>query len=415
LVIRLTRDYFVVRRHLQQAHGFVEAAAWYTLRRFGSSFDKKTPSMLDEVCRPLLPTAERLLPYLRSIDESRWYSNWGDLAKTFERRLSAKLGLAQHECTVANNATSGITAALVAVADRASPARPFCLMPSYTYVATAAAALGAGYVPYFVDVDPNTFAMNPETIAAHPMLSKAGAIIAVAPYGRSIASAAWQKFSKEFGLPVVIDAAAGFDALLSGEATIARNVPIVLSFHATKAFGIGEGGAIVCRGSELARRCHRALNLGFLGSREARMAGINGKLSEYHAAVGLAELDGWRAKRRSFIRVARAYHRAAKAHGLDDRILTQRTWASSYALFFAESAAAARKAAARLRSAGLGFRWWYGNGVHREPAYRRMPADPLPVTEDIARRLIGLPVWVELDDATIDCVVAALAGNGRTA
>ena len=367
--------------------------------------------MLDEVCRPLLPSAERLLPYLHTIDERRWYSNWGELAKTFERRLSAKFGLARHECTVANNATSAITAALIAVAGRARPEQPYCLMPSYTFVATAAAALGAGYTPYFVDVHPNTFAMTPEMLAAHPMLAQAGAIVAVAPYGCAIDSAGWHKLSKRTGIPVVIDAAAGFDALLSGEADIARNVPIVLSFHATKAFGIGEGGAIVCRGSELTRRCHRALNLGFFGSREARVAGINGKLSEYHAAVGLAELDGWRVKRRAFIGVARAYHRAAKSHGLEDRIFVQRTWASSYVLYFAESATDARRAAARLRKRRLGFRWWYGMGVHREPAYAAMPADALPVTENIAPRLIGLPVWVGLDDAAIDRVVAALAGD----
>jgi len=372
---------------------------------------RSPPSNLDEVCRPLLPTAERLLPYLNFIDRSRWYSNWGELAKELERRLCAAFVLAEYGCTVASSATDAITAALIAVAGRGSAARPYCLMPSYTFVATASAALNAGYTPYFVDIDPKTFAIQPEAVVSHPALSRAGAIVAVAPYGHTIDTMAWQKVSEQSGVPVVIDAAAGFDTFHSGEASIVRDIPIVLSFHATKVFGVGEGGAILCRDSGLAERCHRALNFGFFGSRESHIEGINGKMSEYHAAVGLAELDGWPAKRSAFIRVAETYHRAAVLHGLGKRILVQRKSASSYALYFAESADAAWEASARLRSARLGFRLWYGVGVHREPAYREMRADPLPVTEDVAGRLIGLPVWVDMDDSTVNNVVAALAGE----
>lgn len=370
---------------------------------------QRTPA-LGEVCRPLLPTAERLLPYLQSIDRSRWYSNWGDLAKTLESRLSAHFGLIEYGCVTTSNATDALTASLIAIAGRAAAARPLCLMPSYTFVATASAALNAGYEPYFVDVDPATFALNPGALGAHPALSRAGAVVAVAPYGRVLDAAAWQRLSEASGVPVVIDAAAGFDSFFTGTATVARGVPVVLSFHATKAFGVGEGGAILCSDAELSKNCRRALNFGFFFDREARTSGTNGKMSEYHAAVGLAELDEWPQKRLRFLRVARAYENAAERCDIADRIAVQTTWASAYALYLAPTAGDAARAAARLHAGGFGFRWWYGDGVHREPGYADFPSDSLPVTDDLAPRVIGLPCWVDIDDAVIEGVVSAIAG-----
>lgn len=369
----------------------------------------KLAGTFGEVCRPLLPPAERLLPYLQSIDRRRWYTNWGELAKTLESRLSARFGLVEYGCIATSNATDGITAALVAVAGRASRERPCVLMPSYTFVATAAAALNAGYAPHFVDVDPETFAMNPSALETHPALPRAGAVVAVAPYGRPIDGAAWRQFSQRSGIPVVIDAAAAFDTFASGIAAVVDEVPTVLSFHATKVFGVGEGGAILCAGADLSKRCRRALNFGFFRSREAQTTGINGKMSEYHAAVGLAELDDWTAKRAGFLRAADAYSAAAERYGIGERIVVERTWASSYAFYLANGADDAIGAGERLHAAGFGFRWWYGNGVHREPGYADFPADPLPVTADIAPRLLGLPVWADIDDAAVDAIVATVA------
>ncbi len=111
---------------------------------------------------------------------------------------------------------------------------------------------------------------NPVALEAHAALPRAGAIVAVAPYGRPLDPAAWQRFSETSGVPVAIDAAAGFDSFFTGCATVAPGIPVILSFHATKAFGVGEGGAILCSDAELSKDCRRALNFGFFGSREAR-------------------------------------------------------------------------------------------------------------------------------------------------
>ena len=324
---------------------------------------------LDLVCRPQLPTAERLEPRLRTIDRTRQYTNWGPLNGELEARLNAVLRLDGGECVSASSGTDAITAALIATAGRASPDRPYCLMPSYTFVATAIAAANAGYAPYLLDIDPVTLSLEPDRLSDHPLISKTGAVIAVAPYGAAVDASAWDRLSIEFGVPVVIDAAASFDAFASGRSTApAGRTSIVLSLHATKAFGVGEGGLILCGDAGLARSCRSALNFGFLGDRVARMVGLNGKMSEYHAAVGLAALDEWPAKRSAFARVAQAYQSAAEGRPLPGRLLIERH-VTGYALYLAESEAGAEAAQNCLRASGIDFRFWYGEGLHRHPAY----------------------------------------------
>lgn len=363
------------------------------------------------VCRPLLPGLSEIGRYIEGIDRRRWYTNFGEATFQLSARLAAHFGLEQAQCVPASSGTDALTGALIAVAGRATAERPYCLMPSYTFVGTAAAALNAGYKPYFVDIDAGSWVLDPDRLAGHPMLPRAGAIIAVAPYGRPVVQAGWERLAATTGVPVIIDAAAGFDAIAADPAATLGQVPVMLSLHATKVFGIGEGGLVLCRDGELVRRCTRALNFGFLGDREARVAGFNGKLSEYHAAVGLAALDAWPETRAGFLAVAASYRRAAQRRDLGDSILAETAWASGYVLYVAASADAAAIAMRRLGDAEIDARLWYGPGCHRQPAYLESARDELPVTEALAPRVIGLPVAVDLAEEVIEDTVAVLAGS----
>jgi dTDP-4-amino-4,6-dideoxygalactose transaminase len=136
---------------------------------------------------------------------------------------------------------------------------------------------------------------------------------------------------------------------------------------------------------------------------------LNGKLSEYHAAIGLAELDGWPEKRAGFMRAARHYRELAAAGGLAPPPLTGGDHASAYALYAAASTEEAGGAMAGLRAHGIEHRLWYGKGIHRQPQYRDCPRGRLAVTEDLAPRIIGLPMATDLDDKSVDRVVEALS------
>jgi dTDP-4-amino-4,6-dideoxygalactose transaminase len=209
----------------------------------------------------------------------------------------------------------------------------------------------------------------------------------------------------------VIDAAAGFDAVSVNPAETLGSLPVMLSLHATKVFGVGEGGLILCRDAELVRRCRRALNFGFLDSREATVSGFNGKMSEYHAAVGLASLDSWPSTRAGFLAAAETYRQAANLAGLGEKIIAETAWASSYVLYRAATAADAATAEKLLSEAGIDFRLWYGRGCHRQPAYAEFSRDPLPATEEVSPRVIGLPVAVDLAEEAIKDTIAVLAGG----
>ena len=358
--------------------------------------------------RPLLPASDRLLPYLRRADEARYYTNYGQLEAELATRLAAHFGAEPGSLVLANSGTSAITGAILAMAGRPAAELRLCICPAYTFVATAVAAAACGYEPYFIDIDPLTWAADPGRLEQLPALAEAGVVVAVAPYGRMADVDAWSDFSRRHGVPVVIDAAGCFDSV--DAAAIARgSVAVAVSLHATKTFSTAEGGFVLCGNAEAARRVTRALNFGFFESRQSEGPSINGKLSEYHAAVGLAELDTWTEKRDNFLRVAKDYRSAAQLRGLQHDLYSDCQHASAYALYCAASPGHARRITLAFEENRIGSRLWYGLGLHRQPEFSRCRHDSLAVTDDMAARLIGLPFAVDMSRDDIVRVADVIA------
>jgi dTDP-4-amino-4,6-dideoxygalactose transaminase len=224
------------------------------------------------------------------------------------------------------------------------------------------------------------------------------------PFGCPIDVAMWDNVRTQTGLAVVIDAAAAFDSLIPGL------VPSVVSLHATKVLGIGEGGCIVSVDTDLIKDLQARANFGFFQSRDALVPATNAKLSEYHAAIGLAALDEWEAVRAEWMQVARTY---SDAFAGSNRIRLQRgfgtAWVASTCVLDIADAGAERVERA-LAAMQIGTRRWWGRGAHAHPATAQLPRAPLPVTEGLAKSTIGVPFYRDLDLATIqriaDCVHA---------
>lgn len=358
------------------------------------------------VSRPLLPTFDALEPWLRDIDADRWYSNFGTLTRRFEDEVAAHFGLEDTCVTATGSGFLAITAALLSIAGRASAERPYCLCPAHTFGATATAIQSAGYIPYFVDCDPVSWALEPHRLVDHPALSKAGAVVAVAPYGRGFDMRAWEAFSHTVDIPVVIDAAAGFDTLEHSH--FSARIPVCLSFHATKFLGVGEGGAVVLKDRETAWRCHQVVNNGKAGSQAIAIDNINGKMSEYAAAIGLVQLSMRAEILDGFSRVQAAYDRLLKIAD---------TWHAGraishvsrvYRLIDAAPLGGMARVQSALGKAGIESRQWYGPGLHLEPAFQNLPRDPLPVSEAVSARLVGLPVYRDMTDQEVEAVAAVI-------
>jgi dTDP-4-amino-4,6-dideoxygalactose transaminase len=378
-----------------------------------STVDQAAPdraaSMTVPVYRASLPTAEALLPYLRIIDANRHYANRGELVCRLEHRLREIIAGPGCAVLTAASGTAALQAAILAQSGRATPSRPVALIAGCTFVATAMAAEACGYAPVFVDVDPVTWAIDPDALRHHPSLGEAGIVLAVAPYGRPHDHAAWQHFTAATGVPVVIDAAASFEALMRAPNALTGTVPVVLSFHATKSFATGEGGAVIWSDIAGLERCAQALNFGFLYSRESRAAGFNGKMSEYHAAVGLAGLDRLGETLAGYGAANAAFAAAAEAHGIGWDVIVGPAIASNYALFRAVSAEEARRICTGLVADGIEHRFWYGPGVHREPYFAPRSQAALPQAEALGDRLIGLPMFPGIETATIESIVRCIA------
>jgi dTDP-4-amino-4,6-dideoxygalactose transaminase len=180
-----------------------------------------------------------------------------------------------------------------------------------------------------------------------------------------------------------------------------------VSLHATKVFGIGEGGALFSPDPDFIDRVRRIAQFGFLGTREAMLPGLNAKLSEYAAAVGLAGLDTWQETRARWSVVTNTYLPQLRetpvlpAPGFGKRFVS-----STLSVLLPGPSPEIEQDLAAHGIAAL--RWW-GPGCHHQPAFRHCPAEPLPITEDLAARTIGLPFWQDIAPAQIEKVCLALS------
>ncbi len=358
------------------------------------------------VCRPLLPGADAVAAYLRRVDAARHYTNRGPLVRQLESRLARALRIPDHAIRTASNGTSAIEIAVLASAGPVRPDRPMALMPSYSFAATGLAVERLGYRVLFADIDPATWAMDLSAVAHHPRLAEVGVIVTVAPYGRAPDLAGAETLSRATGIPVVIDAAASFERLWERPGTVSSTVPLTVSFHATKTFSTGEGGAVIWDDPAGQDRVVQAANFGFNLSRRSEVAGTNAKMSEYHAAVGHAMLDGFDQRRADYAAtVARWAEATARLPG---RMHLPPDLASVYILWEAPGPEQRARVQAALEADRVDTRLWYELGMHKQPHFAR-PAQPaLPVTEDLGARLLGLPMAHDMDPADMARVVAIM-------
>lgn len=352
------------------------------------------------VARPRLPSAEAIFPYLQRIDTARWYSNFGPLLSEFEARLAARFPAGAEVVTVAN-ATQVLILTLKAMG---LPAGGYVAIPAWTFVATAHAVIQAGLRPWFVDVDPDTWMMAPDAIESLPAAVRDDlvAVIPVCAFGALGDLGAWRRFREETGVPVLLDAAAAFDALRDAD------LPAVVSLHATKALGLGEGGFLVTDDHDLALSVRQLSTFGFQGSRESQVPATNAKLSEYAAAVGLAALDSWEADRLQFARAAQHLRISL----IDQpKVRFQPGWGSEWVTSVCNVRVpdgSAPAVAAALQAEGVETRQWWGRGCHISPAFADCGRGDLRHTDRLGASVVGLPFAIDLSVPEIRRIAAAL-------
>ncbi|CAE6726276.1 DegT/DnrJ/EryC1/StrS family aminotransferase [Paraburkholderia domus] len=352
-----------------------------------------------KVLVPLLPSTHQIEPYFRKIDVTRTYSNFGPLATEFAKRLGKLAGAAS--VTLTSNGTSAIE---IALRLKALPGRKLCVMPSFTFVASAHAVCNGGLTPVFVDIDPVSLVLTPEIVErVLPQLpEQPAAVLVISAFGAPIDQQVWAQFQSRTGIPVVFDAAAAISALSN-----VGNLPVCVSLHATKVLGIGEGGAILNSDAEFEQRATAMTGFGFMGmERMSAIRGGNYRISEYAAAVGLAALDVLPAKIEMLRNVALAYRTRLEATERRARLQAGAgDWVTMSLNIIVESEDV-EATLARLDAQEIQWRHWWGLGCHRHPAFADCPSFGLEVTDKLAPTVIGVPCHDGLSDDDLDRIVA---------
>jgi len=234
------------------------------------------------VTRPFLPPLEEFLPYLQEIWDNKILTNGGPFHQQLEEALCEFLGV-KHIALFTNG-----TIALVTALQSLRVTGEVITTP-YSFAATSHSLLWNGIKPVFVDIDPNTFNLDPAKIEA-AITPQTTAIMPVHCYGHPCDVGAIQKIADNYNLKVVYDAAHAF-GVQDAEGSILRHGDLaVLSFHATKVFNTFEGGAIICPDAKSKVRIDQLKNFGFVDEVTVVAPGINGKMSEFNAALGLLQL-----------------------------------------------------------------------------------------------------------------------------
>lgn len=332
---------------------------------------------------PDMPCAADLVGFLESIDRSTHYTNFGPLECEFRHRIATwiEAGDPPHATTF-NSGTSALVAALRVLG---LPAGSRVLTPSLTFPATVYAIQAAGLVPVLSDVDATQWRLMPEI--AYRNLGRFEAVLPVAAFGAPYPLEAWDQFVEATGVPVVVDAAA---ALIHRLKT--RHCLVVYSLHATKPFGVGEGGLLTTRNPDQADLARRISNFGFdRGS--VMLSSGNDKMSEYHAAVALAQLariEGVCVRLQAVLDLYETHLPGlVRLAGLP----------SSLVVSVPHGAAALAEDLAR---AGIETRRWYLPDIALQPAFRDLDAvDDLAVCASLRSRLIGLPFHTRLTEGDV--------------
>lgn len=342
-----------------------------------------------------MPSAEEIQPWLRRIDDGRQYTNFGPLSRELERQLSA-LVRAEHVVTVSSG-TLGLELALSALQlDRDARV----LVPSLTFPATAASIVRAGLVPVFADVDDRDLVMTPTIARRAAAGTQVDAVLTVAVHGQVHDPDAWDAFTEDAGIPVLIDAAG-----VVGRQRIGATTSAVFSLHATKPLAAGEGGFVATRDARLARRVRSRSNFGFEAGCVASI-GTNAKLSEYHAAVGLAALNRWPETLRRLTSLYEAYAGALARQDLGPALQLATARAAPSNLCVRVEGRISDRHVEALSDLGIETRRWYWPPLHQHPAFRAYPvAGTLSATDLASQQLLGLPFHLSLtrDDVLRVC------------
>ena len=362
--------------------------------------------------KPDLPHLESIEASFREILDNGKITNFGKYVTSFEEEAGAYLGA--HVATLSSG-TMGLIFALQALG--LQPGQKV-ILPSFTFMATAQAVLYAGGVPVFADCEDDLTISTTDLEGLLAQHEDVGLVIGTHVYGMPCQVDRIQSLINETAkrrdrtIPLLYDAAHAFGSEVNGKKVGGFGDAEVFSLSVTKVLVTVEGGLVSSRNPDLIRRIRKMRNYGIEENYNAFYAGLNGKMSEFHAIIGLYNL------RRIEMLMS---ERQRKARYFTERIKAQtsfetfpwpdgvvQTFKDFTVMVSPEQISKRDKVMAHLREQGVETRAYFFPPVHEQKLFSQYADRPLPRTELLARRVITLPFYTSITEEEMDYVVDAL-------
>jgi len=364
------------------------------------------------VTQPFLPPIKEFNSYLKQIWESKWLTNNGQFHQQLEKELAEFLGV-PYVCLFSNGALALVTALQCLRVSGEVITTPF------SFVATTHALWWNNIKPVFADIDPVFGNLDPQKIES-AITPQTTAIMPVHVYGNPCENAKIQRIADTYGLKIIYDAAHAFNVKQNNQSILNWGDLSILSFHATKVFNTFEGGAVICKDEKTKKRLDDLKNFGIHDEETVVAPGINAKMNEVQAAMGLLQLryiDKAIEKRKKITEIYRnELHLTPGIRFLNEINDTVHNY-SYFPVFVDENYPFNRNELYDvLKQNGILSRKYFYPLISEFPTYRGLSsaaAENLANSHKLAQQVLCLPIFPDLNYDDLNRIIGIIKENAK--
>ena len=350
------------------------------------------------VTKTFFPPLDEYQKQLQRVWKNEWLTNRGELLSELEQKLQSYLSVS--DIIVMNNGTIPLQIAVKLLGNKGE-----VITTPFSYVATTSSIIWENCTPVFVDIHPEEFTIDVNKIEA-AITEKTTCILATHVFGNVCDIEEIDRIAKKHNLKVIYDAAHCFGVKYKGKSVFEYGDVSTCSFHATKLFHTGEGGAVFCKDKSLRDKLFYSHNFGHNGPLDFHGLGINGKISELHAAMGLSVLPYIDEIIESRKKTVEWYQ--SKIDFTSKRSIKLKencTWNYSYYPIVFENENQLLTKLQELNEININPRRYFYPSLNTIPY---VAGKPMPVSEDIAKRILCLPLFVGIQETDLEKIVTII-------
>lgn len=350
------------------------------------------------VTKTFFPPLEEYQFQLERIWKNQWLTNRGELVLELEEKLKEYLKVSN--IIIMNNGTIPIQIALKIVGNKGE-----IITTPFSYVATSSAIIWENCKPVFVDIDPAYLTID-ESLIEDAINENTTAILATHVFGNPCNIELIEKLAKKHNLKVIYDAAHSFGVNYNNKSIFEYGDISTCSFHATKLFHTGEGGAVFCNDEQTRHKIYYSHNFGHNGPLDFHGLGINGKISELQAAMGLSVLpylNNIIANRKKIVDVYNAHLNFIKLDTI--KIRKNTNWNYSYYPIIFENENVLLNVQKALNEQNIFPRRYFYPSLN---TINYINGQPMPISESISKRILCLPLFYGLEIKDVEKIISII-------